>query len=60
MAELLSQIILRCDSYTNWSENDPILGNGELAVVVLATADDNLNDTTDTILFKIGNGRFTF
>lgn len=60
MAELLSQILLRCDSYTAWSENDPVLGNGELAVVVLTTDDDNLNDTTDTILFKIGNGTKKF
>lgn len=60
MAELLSQILLRCDSYTAWSENDPVLGDGELAVVVLTTDDDNLNDTTDTILFKIGNGTKKF
>lgn len=36
---------------------------GEIAIVTLTTSEDsgnNLNDTTDTILFKIGNGKNRF
>lgn len=55
-----AQISLRYDSYDQWSDKDPVLGAGELAVVVLSTTSDNLNDTTDTILFKIGNGTNKF
>lgn len=59
---LNTRIKLRCDTYANWAEKDPVLLSGELAAVVLSQNGDgdNLNDTVDTILFKIGDGSHKF
>lgn len=58
--ELNSQILLRCDSFANWDAENPVLEKGEVAVVVLTPETDNLNDSTDTILFKVGDGTSNF
>ena len=44
------KISLRCDELSNWTAKNPVLNNGELAIV---------NDAGNQ-LFKIGNGLSTF
>ena len=44
------KISLRCDELSNWTEKNPVLNNGELAIV------NNAGNQS----FKIGNGLSTF
>ena len=44
------KISLRCDELSNWTEKNPVLNNGELAIV------NNAGNQS----FNIGNGLSTF
>ena len=56
MAEkiLNTRIQLRYDTYDNWTTNNPVLKQGEVAVVKIDTADP-ANQKLPPIMFKVGN-----
>ena len=56
MAEkiLNTRIQLRYDTYDNWTTNNPVLKQGEIAVVKIDTADP-ANQKLPPIMFKVGN-----
>lgn len=56
MAEkiLNTRIQLRYDTYDNWATNNPVLKQGEVAVVKIDTADP-ANQKLPPIMFKVGN-----
>lgn len=57
MAEkkLTTRILLKYDSYTNWKTNNPVLRQGELAVVAIDIADVQ-NKQLPPVMFKVGVG----
>lgn len=57
MAEkkLTTRILLKYDSYTNWTTNNPVLRQGELAVVAIDIVDIQ-NKQLPPIMFKVGAG----
>ena len=59
---LNTRIQLKYDSYANWTTNNPILLQGELAIAYLGpTKDDSTvtpNNETHPVLFKVGPGQF--
>jgi hypothetical protein len=62
MAQLNTRILLKYDSYSNWTTNNPTLLAGEIAIakLVSGTQIDASKDTTSTapVLFKVGPGKF--
>lgn len=57
---LNARIKISCDSFNNWMKEDPVLLEGELAIVTITPENDPLGDTPDTILFKVGNNTSKF
>lgn len=57
MAEkkLNTRILLKYDTYTNWTTNNPVLRQGELAVVAIDAA-DVANKKLPPVMFKVGAG----
>ena len=57
---LNTRIQLRYDSYEKWSENNPLLKAGEVAIVYLATTSAMApgTDAQHPVLFKVGPGNF--
>ena len=57
MAEkkLNTRILLKYDTYTNWTTNNPVLRQGELAVVAIDAA-DVANKRLPPVMFKVGAG----
>lgn len=49
--ELLAQLKLRKDTAANWTEQNPILGNGEMVIVETSSGEQR---------FKLGDGEKTF
>lgn len=49
--ELLAQLKLRKDTAANWTEKNPILGNGEMVIVETSSGEQR---------FKLGDGEKTF
>ena len=62
MAEhtLNTRILLKYDSYANWTSNNPVLKAGEMAIATVASNDTNLQSTKFTnlpnIVLKVGDG----
>lgn len=62
--ELKTRITLKYDSYENWSQNNPTLLAGEVAIVTVDTNNNPAADNNDhiqnppTVLFKVGPGPF--
>ena len=62
MAEkiLNTRILLKYDTYANWSTNNPVLKAGEMAVATVANNDNNATATGFTnlpnIVLKVGDG----
>ena len=62
--ELKTRITLKYDSYENWSQNNPTLLAGEVAIVTVDTNNNPAANTNDhiqnppTVLFKVGPGPF--
>lgn len=62
MAEhtLNTRILLKYDSYANWTSNNPVLKAGEMAIATVASNDANLQSTKFTnlpnIVLKVGDG----
>lgn len=62
--ELKTRITLKYDSYENWSQNNPTLLAGEVAIVTIDTNNNPAADNNDhiqnppTVLFKVGPGPF--
>lgn len=62
MAEkiLNTRIQLKYDSFSNWSEKNPLLKSGELAIAYLANSHTTAtpDNGTHPIMFKVGPGNF--
>ena len=62
MAEkiLNTRIQLKYDSFSNWSEKNPLLKSGELAIAYLANSHTTTtpDNGTHPIMFKVGPGNF--
>lgn len=60
MAEIKTRIQLKYDSYTNWTNANTLLKQGEVAIVTLAEdlAQETNADTKQPILMKVGPGNF--
>ena len=56
---LQTRISLKYDTYANWHSKNPTLLEGEVAVVVVPNAVDNIKNVP-TILFKVGDGAKKF
>lgn len=62
--ELKTRITLKYDSYENWSQNNPTLLAGEVAIVTVDTNTNPAANNNDhiqnppTVLFKVGPGPF--
>ena len=56
---LNARIKQKCDTLENWSNNNPVLLAGELAVVEIDTTDP-ANKQLPPIMFKIGDGATRF
>lgn len=62
--ELKTRITLKYDSYENWSQNNPTLLAGEVAIVTVDTNNNPAANNNDhiqnppTVLFKVGPGPF--
>ena len=62
MAEkiLNTRILLKYDTYANWSTNNPILKSGEMAIATIASNDNNATATGFTnlpnVVLKVGDG----
>lgn len=56
---LKTRIQNKYDSYTNWTTNDPVLLSGEIAIVTMPTAADDINQVP-AVLFKVGDGTSKF
>ena len=54
-----ARIKQKCDTLENWSNNNPVLLAGELAVVEIDTTDP-ANKQLPPIMFKIGDGATRF
>lgn len=58
---LNTRIQLKYDSYTNWTDKNPVLLSGEIAIAKLTTVAAVKPSETDTqapVLFKVGPGAF--
>lgn len=51
MKQISTRICLRQDTYENWMEHNPVLLNGELAIVRIGV---------DIIKIKVGDGKRRF
>lgn len=62
MAEkvLNTRIQLKYDSFTNWTTNNPVLKQGEVAIATIDTAEKNLTaaslQNTPNLMIKVGDG----
>lgn len=56
---LKTRIQLKGDSYSNWTEKDPVLLNNEIAIVPI-TEEDNAPVNKPGTYFKVGNGTSKF
>lgn len=56
---LQTRISLKYDTYTNWHSKNPVLLEGEVAVVVVPNAVDTITNVP-TVLFKVGDGTKQF
>ena len=56
---LQTRISLKYDNYANWHSKNPVLLEGEVAVVVVPNAVDNIKNVP-TVLFKVGDGAKKF
>ena len=56
---LQTRISLKYDTYANWHSKNPTLLEGEVAVVVVPNAVDNITNVP-TVLFKVGDGAKKF
>ena len=56
---LQTRISLKYDTYANWHSKNPTLLEGEVAVVVVPNAVDNIKNVP-TVLFKVGDGAKKF
>lgn len=56
---LQTRISLKYDTYANWHSKNPVLLEGEVAVVVVPNAIDNITNVP-TVLFKVGDGTKQF
>ena len=56
---LNTRILLKYDSYKNWTDNNPSLLKGEMAIAVIDVADNTQTHSGQTVpqlLVKVGNG----
>lgn len=62
MAEkvLKTRIQLKYDEYANWTQNDPVLKKGEMAVTVIPTGSSVEQTTPPAVMFKVGDGTKKF
>lgn len=66
MAEkvLNTRILLKYDTYANWTTNNPVLKQGEMAIATVANNDNNVTATGFTnlpnIVLKVGDGTSTY
>ena len=66
MAEkiLNTRILLKYDTYANWTTNNPVLKQGEMAIATVANNDNNTTATGFTnlpnIVLKVGDGTSTY
>lgn len=54
-----TRIVLKHDTYANWVSKDPVLLNGEIAVVVVPASTGAVTNEP-AVLFKVGDGTKTF
>ena len=61
---LNTRILLKYDSYANWTANNPVLKKGEMAIATVADTQANLESTGFTnlpnIVLKVGDGTSTY
>lgn len=57
---LETRVQLKYDTLTNWTANDPVLLEGEVAVVSIPAGTENSALTAPAIGLKVGNGTSTF
>lgn len=62
MAEkiLKTRIRLKYDEYADWTSNNPVLDQGEVAVTVIPTGASVEQTTPPAIMFKVGDGTKNF
>lgn len=62
MAEkvLKTRIQLKYDEYANWTQNNPVLKKGEMAVTAIPTGASVEQTTPPAIMFKVGDGTKKF
>lgn len=62
MAEkvLKTRIQLKYDEYANWTQNNPVLKKGEMAVTVIPTGSSVEQTTPPAVMFKVGDGTKKF
>lgn len=51
-----AKLRLRYDTFTNWTNKNPLLKSGEVAVVEVQSTDNTREVTSTVILSKVGNG----
>jgi hypothetical protein len=57
---LNTRIQLKYDSYTNWTNQNPVLKSGEIAIAYLANSHTTTtpDNNTHAVMFKVGPGNF--
>lgn len=58
MAEkiLNTRVLLKYDTYANWTDKNPVLKAGEMAIATVAKADANGHTNLPNIVLKVGDG----